>query len=96
MKLQPVDKEQTTEKIMDGGREAVDEMVNETNPILDRRRRVAFFAWEAQRVFLLHQPKLLHQVDVLIGDLGSFPLQILRRHLGFRSVVPGESGTWWH
>jgi hypothetical protein len=96
VKLQPIDKEQTTEEIMDGSRETADEMVNETNPIFDRRSRVAFFPGEAHRVFLLHQPKLLHQVDVLIGDLGSFPLQIFRRHLGFGSAVPGESSAWWH
>ena len=99
VKLQPIHKKQTAEEIMDGSRKAADKMVNEANPIFYRRRRVALLAGEAQRVFLLHQPQFFHQVDVLIGNLGSFPLrrsQILRRHLGFRSVVPGESSAWWH
>ncbi|KAK1633152.1 hypothetical protein QYE76_007467 [Lolium multiflorum] len=69
MQLQPIDKEKTAEKIVDGGREAADEMVNKTNPLLDRRLRVAFFTGEEQCVFLLHQPELLHQVDVLVRDL---------------------------
>jgi hypothetical protein len=99
VKLQPIDKEQTAEEIMNGGREAADEMVNETDLIFDRRRQITFFAGEAQRIFLLHQPKLLHQVDVLIRNLGSFPLRrskIWRRHLRFRGAMPGELHAWWH
>jgi hypothetical protein len=81
MQLQPVNKEKTAEEIVNGGREAADKMVNKTDPILDRRRWIAFLAGEAQRVLLLHEPEFLHQVQVLVGDLGSLPLQIFRRHL---------------
>ena len=84
---------------MDGGREASDKVVNEANPIFNRRRRVALLAGEAQRVLLLAQAEFLQQVDVLRGDLGSLPLrgsQILRRHSCFGSVVPRESWPRWH
>ena len=84
---------------MDGGREASDKVVNEANPIFNRRRRVALLAGEAQRVLLLAQAEFLQQVDVLRGDLGSLPLrgsQILRRHSCFGSAVPRESWPRWH
>ena len=96
VKLQPIHEKQTTKKIMDGGREASDKVVNEANPIFNRRRRVALFAGEAQRVLRLREPELLHQVQVLVGDLGSLPFQIFRRHLRFRSAVAREPCAWWH
>ena len=54
MQLQPVNKEKAAEEIVNGGREAANKMINKTDPILDRRRWIAFFAGEAQRVLLLH------------------------------------------
>ena len=96
MQLYPINKEKTADEIVNGGRKAANEVVDETDPILDWRRWIAFFAGEAQRVLLLHEPKLLHQVQVLVGDFGSLPLQIFRRHLRFRSVVASEPRAWWH
>ena len=64
MKLQPVHEKQSTKKIMDRSREAANEVVNEANPIFHRGRRVALLAGEAQRVFLLRQAELLHQIDI--------------------------------
>ena len=81
MQLYPINKEKTAEEIVNGGRKAANEVVDETDPILDRRRGIAFFAGEAQRVLRLHEPELLHQVQVLVGDFGYLPLQIFRRHL---------------
>jgi hypothetical protein len=82
MQLQPVNEEKTVEEIVNGGREAANKVVNKTDPIFDRRRWIAFLAGEAQRVLLLlHEPELLHQVEVLIRNLRSLPLQIFRRHL---------------
>ena len=97
VKLQSIHKKQPTQKIVNGGRKAADEVVNETDPILDRTGWITLLAGEAQRVFLLADPKLLQQVDILGGDFGSLPLnapQIRGRHLGLRSAVSGESARW--
>jgi hypothetical protein len=47
MKLQSVNVKQPPKKIVNGGREATDEMINKTNPILHWRGWVALFAGEA-------------------------------------------------
>ena len=96
MQLHPINKKKTAEEIVNRGRDAANKVVNETDPVLDRRRWIAFFAGEAQCVLLLHEPEFLHQVQVLVGDLGSLPFQIFRRHLRFRSAVAREPCAWWH
>jgi hypothetical protein len=68
VQLNPIDKEEAAEEIMNRGGETADEVVDKTNPILDWRRGVAFFARKANGAFLLHQAQPLHQVDVLVGD----------------------------
>ena len=91
VKLQSVNKKQPTQKVVNGGRKTADEVVNETDPVLDRRRWIALLTGEVQRIFLLADPKLLQQVDILGGDLGSLPLsapQIRCRHLCFGGGVP--------
>lgn len=99
VKLQSVNKKQPTQKIVNGGRKTADEVVNKTDPLLDWRRGIALLAGEEQRLLLLADPKLLQQVDVLGGDLGSFPLsapQIRCRHLRLGGAVPSEPRARWH
>ena len=74
MKLQSINEKQPPKKRVNGGREAADEMIEETNPILHRRGWVAFFAGEAQRLCLLADSQFLQEVDVLGRDFGSLPL----------------------
>ena len=99
MQLKPIDKQKTPKKLVDWGRKTSDEVVNETDPILDWRRWVALLLGKAERSFLLAEPQLLQQVDVLGRDLGSFPLgapQIRHRHLRLRSAVPSQTDARWH
>ena len=96
MQLNPVNKKKAAEEIMNWGRKAADEVINETNPVLHWRVGVAFFAGKANGVFFLHQAKPLQHVDVLVGDFRSLPLKILGGHLGFRSAVASESRARWH
>ena len=94
MQLYPINKEKTAEEIVNGGRKAANEVVDETDPILDRRRGIAFFAGEAQRVLRLHEPELLHQVQVLVGDFGSLDSGVLWRVSRARGGINnGESAT---
>ena len=74
MKLQSVNEKQPPKKIVNGGRKATDEMIDETNPILHWRGWVALFAGEAQRLWLLADSQFLQEVDVLGRDFGSLPL----------------------
>jgi hypothetical protein len=96
MQLKPIDKEKTSKKFMDRWRKTADEVVNETDPVLDWRGRIALLLGEAERVLLLGEPQLFQQVHILVGDLGSLPLQIFGGHLGFRSAVPGQTRARWH
>lgn len=60
-------------------------MVDERYPVSDARCGVALLAGEDQHLLFLHEPELLEQVRILIGDLGSLPLgqpQVFRRHGG--------------
>jgi hypothetical protein len=96
VQLNPINKKKTAEEIVDWGREAADEMINKTNPILHWRLGVAFFARKADGVLLLHEAKPLQHVGVLVGDFGSLPLKILGGHLGFRSAVASQTRARWH
>ena len=73
MQLNPVNKEKSTEKFVDGGGKAANEVVDESYPKSNWRGWKAFVAREDQRVLLLHQAQLLEDPLVLVGDLGSFP-----------------------
>jgi hypothetical protein len=84
MQLKPIDKQKTPKKLVDWGRKTSDEVVNETDPIIDWRPWVALFLGELEGVLFLAESHLLQQVDVLGRDLGSLPLgasQIRCRHL---------------
>jgi hypothetical protein len=59
MQLKPIDKKETMEKFVDWGRKSSDEVVNETNPIVDWRLRVALLLGELERVLLLVESHLL-------------------------------------
>jgi hypothetical protein len=92
MQLNPVNKEKSTEKLMDGGGKVANDVVDESYPESNRRAREAFVAREDQRV-LLHQAQLLEGLMVLVGDFGSLPsrdLQLLHRCVGPRSGVLGQ------
>ena len=96
MQLKPIDKKKTSKKLMDRGRKTADEVVNETDPILDWRRRIALLLGEAERVLLLGEPQLFQGVHILVGDLGSLPLKIFGGHLGFWRAVASKSCARWH
>jgi hypothetical protein len=96
VQLNPVNKKKAAEEIVNWGRKAADEVINETNPVLHWRVGVAFFAGKADGVFFLHQAKPLQRVDILVGDFRSLPLKIFGGHLGFWSAVASESRTRWH
>jgi hypothetical protein len=73
-------------------------MVNEFYPISNARCREALFSGKEQPLVLLRQTKLLQQVHVLVGDLGSLPsrdLKSFHRHDSW-SGVSEESGARWH
>ena len=65
MQLKPIDKKETTEKFLDWGRKSSDEVVNETDPVVDWRLWVAILLGELERVFFLAESHLLQHVDVL-------------------------------
>jgi hypothetical protein len=93
MQLNPANKEKSTEKLVDGGGKAANEVVDESYPKSNRRAREAFVATEDQRVFLLHQAQLLEGFLVLVGDFRSLPsrdLHLLHRRVGPRSDVLGQ------
>ena len=73
MQLNSVNKEKSTEKFVDGGGKAANEVVDESYPKSNWRGWKAFVAREDQRVLLLHQAQLLEDPLVLVGDLGSLP-----------------------
>ncbi len=96
MQLNSINKEKSTEKFVDGGGKAANEVVDESYPKSNWRARKAFVAREDQRVLLFHQAQLVEDSLVLVGDLGSLPFQIFYRHLRFRSIVAREPCAWWH
>ena len=96
VQLNPVNKKKAAEEIVNWGRKAADEVINETNPVLHWRVGVAFFAGKADGVLFLHQAKPLQHVEVLVGDFRSLPVKIFGGHCGFWSAVARKSRAWWH
>jgi hypothetical protein len=73
MKLNPLDEKETAKEIMDGGRDAADEVVSEGYPIIDGWPREARIAGENHGFLLNPQPQRLQQLLFLFGDLGALP-----------------------
>ncbi|KAK1628138.1 hypothetical protein QYE76_002453 [Lolium multiflorum] len=73
VQLNPIDKEKTAKKLVDGGREAANEVVDKLYPISDAGRREALIARKDQISLLLHQPQRLEGLQILVGDFGSLP-----------------------
>ena len=48
MQLKPIDKQEAPKKLVDWGRKTSDEVVNETDPILDWRCWIALLLGEAE------------------------------------------------
>ena len=65
MQLNPVNKEKSTEKLVDGGGKTANEVVDKSYPVPNGRRWETFVARKDQRV-LLHQPELLEGLLILV------------------------------
>jgi hypothetical protein len=98
MQLNPVNKEKSTEKLMDGGGKAANEVIDKSYPVPNGRTWEAFVAGEDQRA-LLDQAKLLEGLLVLVGDFRSLPsrdLRVLHRCVGPWRGMSQQFGAWRH
>ena len=99
MQLNPVNKEKSTEKLVDGGGKAANEVVDKSYPVPNGRTWEAFVAGEDQRALLLVQAKLLEGLLVLIGNFRSLPsrdLRVLHRCVGAWRGVSQQFGARRH
>ena len=98
MQLNSVNKEKSTEKFVDGGGKAANEVVDKSYPVPNGRTWEAFVTGEDQRALLV-QAKLLEGLLVLIGNFRSLPsrdLCVLHRCVGAWRSVSQQFGARRH